>query len=136
MNYDECLERVNARLTRDYYYRGTSSWSRTYEIGQLRLVDKICFTAVDEMERFCFILVTVWPTLNSEAKVSRVLAQTFMRKLLWRMFTAMKWVLKSCPVISFTCYWHWPCNREPQSFSAISKPSCQNLAGKKLEVYK
>lgn len=55
MKYDECLERVNARLTRDYYYRGTSSSSRTYEIGQLRLVDKICFTAVDEMERFCFI---------------------------------------------------------------------------------
>ena len=42
----------------------------------------------------------------------------------------MKWVLKSCPVISFTCYWHWPCNREPQSFSAISKPSCQNIAEK------
>ena len=78
MKYDECLERVNATLTRDYYYRGTSSWSRTYEIGQLRLVDKICFTAVDEMERFCFILVTVWPTLNSEARVSFVFAQTIM----------------------------------------------------------
>ena len=55
MKYDECLERVNATLTRDYYYRGTSSWSRTYEIGQLRLVDKICFTAVDEMEILFYI---------------------------------------------------------------------------------